>query len=136
MLKIKQLKIAVAAACLLLSGGCTRKVYVPMESTAYHVDTLRQTALRIDSVFLHDSVSTYIKGDTVIITRFRDKLRYRNRRDTVYRAVTDTARITVPYPVQRKLSRWQQAKMDFGGWAMALLGIAALVALMRLRKRD
>lgn len=137
MIKIKQLKIAVmAAVCLLLSGACTKKVYVPVENTIYHVDTLRQITLRNDSVFLHDSICTYINGDTVIVTKFHDRLHYRTRFDTVYHTVTDTARITVPYIANCQHSRWQQAKISFGGWAMAGLGVAVLFfALIWLRKR-
>lgn len=37
--------------------------------------------------------------------------------------------IPVPYPVERKLSRWEQAKQDYGGWAIVILaaGVCAIV---------
>lgn len=44
--------------------------------------------------------------------------------------------IPVPYPVERRLSRWQQMKMDFGGMAMgALAGMVILIAVVWLIRR-
>lgn len=37
--------------------------------------------------------------------------------------------VPVPYPVERKLGRWEQAKQDYGGWAMGLL-ITVLCAVV------
>ena len=53
---------------LALSGGCTRKVYVPVENTTVRTDTVYQSQLRVDSVFCRDSVAVIQKGDTVLIT--------------------------------------------------------------------
>ena len=36
--------------------------------------------------------------------------------------------IRVPYPVEKSLSKWEQAKMDFGG--IAIGGTIALVAFI------
>lgn len=54
------------------------------------------------------------------------------RRDTVYR--------DVPYPVERKLSRWERTKMNFGGIAFGGVGasvivIALLAWLARKRRK-
>ena len=35
--------------------------------------------------------------------------------------------IPIPYPVERQLSRWEQTKMDFGGFALG--GIAAVLCI-------
>ena len=56
--------------------------------------------------------------------------------DTCYVERTDS--IQVPYPVERKLTRWQQAKMDLGGIALGVLAVvlcAAVVWLIRKFKR-
>jgi hypothetical protein len=44
-------------------------------------------------------------------------------------AIRDTIRdtISVPIPVEKKLSKWQQAKVDWGGWAM--LGVLVVIIL-------
>lgn len=49
-------------------------------------------------------------------------------------ASVKTDSIPVPYPVERKLSRWEQTKMDFGGFAIGALAIvlcAVVVWLIR-----
>lgn len=43
--------------------------------------------------------------------------------------------IPVPYPVERKLSRWEQAKMDFGGVAIGVLAAVACIAVVWLIKK-
>lgn len=43
--------------------------------------------------------------------------------------------IPVPYPVERKLSRWEQTKMDFGGMAIGGIAIAVCVAVIWLIKK-
>lgn len=43
--------------------------------------------------------------------------------------------IRVPYPVERKLSRWERAKMDFGGFAMGGFVIALCIAVAWLIKK-
>lgn len=114
-----------AMAALLLSGGCTRKVYVPTEHTVYNTDTVYEAVLRVDSVIQRDSVAVVQKGDTVLITRYRDRYRVKERTDTVYKAKTDSVSVREPYPVERTLSKWEQTKMDFGG--MFLGGFIAVV---------
>lgn len=114
-----------AMAALLVSGGCTRKVYVPTEHTVYNTDTVYEAVLRVDSLIQRDSVAVVQKGDTVLITRYRDRYRVKERTDTVYKAKTDSVRVREPYPVERKLTKWEQVKMDFGG--MFLGGLIAVV---------
>lgn len=115
-----------AMAALLLSGGCTRKVYIPTEHIVYSTDTVYEAVLRVDSVIQRDSVAVVQKGDTVLITRYRDRYRVKERTDTVYKAKTDSVRVREPYPVERELTKWEQTKMDFGG--MAIGGLIAVVA--------
>lgn len=127
-----------AMAALMLSGGCTRKVYVPTEHTVYNTDTVYEAVLRVDSVIQRDSIAVIQKGDTVLITRYRDRYRVKQRTDTVYKAKTDSVRVREPYPVERELTKWEQTKMDFGG--MFLVGliavwVAAVIVWIVKRKR-
>lgn len=114
-----------AMEALMLSGGCTRKVYVPTEHIVYSTDTVYEAVLRVDSVIQRDSVAVVQKGDTVLITRYRDRYRVKERTDTVYKAKTDSVRVREPYPVERELTKWEQTQMDFGG--MAIGGLIAVV---------
>lgn len=120
---------------VLLASCRTVTQYVPVESVRYTSDTLRLTQTRVDSVFVRDSVTLLQRGDTVFLTKYRDRFRYRDRIDTVYRAVVDTARVKVPYPVEKKLTRWQQAKQDVGGMAIGGVAIALCVAVAWLIKK-
>ncbi len=124
--------IAMALCVLfaLLFSGCTRTVYVPTERTAIRTDTVYSAKLRVDSVIFRDSISVVQKGDTVTITKYRDRIKVRERTDTVYQAVTDSVKVSVPYPVERKLSRWEQTKQDIGGMAIGALVAAALAAVL------
>lgn len=38
--------------------------------------------------------------------------------------------IQVPYPVEKELTRWQQFRMDFGGWAMCIVVISILILIV------
>ena len=117
---------------ILALSGCTRTVYMPAESTATRTDTVRVLTQRVDSVVMRDSVAVYINGDTVRITQYRDRYRDRLRVDTLYRSVTDTLRVSVPYPVERQLTRWERLKMDFGGIALGAAVIALCIAVLWL----
>lgn len=125
-----------AIAALMLLGGCTRKVYVPTEHIVYSTDTVYEAVLRVDSVIQRDSVAVVQKGDTVLITRYRDRYRVKERTDTVYKAKTDSVRVREPYPVECELTKWEQTKMDFGGMAIGgLCAVAVLAVAVWIIKR-
>ena len=127
--------LALLIMVVLLASCRTVTQYVPVESVRYTSDTLRLTQTRVDSVFVRDSVTLLQRGDTVFLTKYRDRFRYRDHIDTVYRAVVDTARVKVPYPVEKKLTKWQQAKQDVGGMAIGGVAIALCVAVAWLIKK-
>lgn len=132
---MKRLFIYIVCVLLVLSFiGCrTRIQYVPVES----VRTEYKDRLQRDSIYFRDSIIMREKGDTVFIDRWR--YLYKDRLVTDTLLVSDTIR--VPYPVEKELTRWQQTKMDVGGWAIGvlsgitILGIAyVIVWLMRKMK--
>ena len=43
--------------------------------------------------------------------------------------------IPVPYPVERTLSRWEQTKMDFGGFALGGIAVALCIAVVWLIRK-
>lgn len=106
-----------------LLAGCTRVQYVPVES------------VRTDSVFVYRNVTSALTiKDSVYIDKTRDTVRvviYKyvgerySKTDTVYINKTDS--VAVPYPVERELGKWEQAKMDYGGKAIGLLAVAVAV---------
>lgn len=124
--------VAMAVSVLLTSlCSCTRKIYVPVENTVMRTDTVYSAKLRVDSVIFRDSVAVIQKGDTVFLTRYRDRYRVREHTDTVYQSVIDSVKVSVPYPIERELTRWDKVKMDAGGIAIGA-GTALLVAVIAL----
>lgn len=115
--------------------SCTRKVYVPTETVRTEYKDRVVENLRVDTVAMRDSVAVYVNGDTVRITKYRDRWRTRiiERHDTVNVAKVDSVAVPIevpkPYPVERKLTRWERTKMDAGGIAIGILGVAALGGL-------
>ncbi len=116
--------------------GCKTTEYVPVETVRTEYRDRVNTEYVVDSIV--DNHYVYIKGDTVIDWRDRVKWRDREVHDSIYINKTDTIR--VPYPVERKLSRWEQTKMDLGGFAfggivVAIIIIAILAWIARKRKK-
>lgn len=128
-------QIALFICLLVLATGCSRKVYVPVESAVSRTDTIYSAKVRVDSVIMRDSVAVFQKGDTVLITKYRDRYRVKELTDTVYQSAIDSVKVSVPYPVERELSRWERTKMDFGGMAIGALVIALCVAVAWLIKK-
>ncbi len=56
----------------------------------------------------------------------------RTKPDTIYKPskeVTVTKEVKVPYPVEKELTRWQQMKLELGGWAFGIIITAALIII-------
>jgi hypothetical protein len=87
-------------------------------------------SIRFDSIYQHDSVFLIVKGDTVYKEKYKYLYRYLtiNKVDTVLR--TDS--IDVPYPVEKRLTRWQSIKMELGGWAMGVIILLVIIIVSQL----
>lgn len=106
--------------------SCRTVKYVPVETVK--VDTTYINKLQRDSIFMLDSVYVKEKGDTVLIEKYKYLYRDKLVRDTMYISKADS--IQVPYPVEKELTRWQQFRMDFGGWAMCIVVISILILIV------
>jgi hypothetical protein len=102
--------------------------YVPVETVKH--DSIYINKVQVDSVYHRDSIYVVDKGDTVFLYKDRYIYKYKDRTDTLY--VTNTYSIQVPYPVEKELTKWQQFRMDFGGWAIAAVIIIVLIFFGRL----
>lgn len=112
--------------CLLLVCSCRTVKYVPIETVK--VDTTYINKLQRDSIYMLDSVYVKEKGDTVLIEKYKYLYRDKLVRDTMYISKADS--IQVPYSVEKELTRWQQFRMDFGGWAMCIVVISILILIV------
>ena len=132
--------------CVLL-GGCTRKVYVPVENTTVRTDTVTYYINNTDSVTViehvyeadtrYDSIAPILDSLNHVIGwdryHFRESTKKDSRETERLRAMVDSLRAVkrdsvdrpVPYPVERPLTKWERTKMDFGG--MFLGGLIAVV---------
>lgn len=128
--------IAVLVTLIALCTSCTTTRYVQVPVTVH--DTLRQTALRTDTLRLHDKeyINVYTRGDTV----YKDRLVYRDRNhistlhDTTYIHRTDT--VSVPMPVERRATWWEKAcawagERLFAAIALVLVAIVAVWLIHR-----
>lgn len=127
-------------ACILISilTGCKSVQFVPVETVK--TDSVYIDRFQRDSIYQRDSVfvNRWTAGDTVYQDKvvwkyvYRDKVVY----DTVAILRSDTVR--VPYPVERRLTKWEQVRLNVGGWVIALVVITILVvvgwAIYKIRK--
>ena len=112
-----------ALVCLLC--GCKQVQYVPVETvrldSIYLTQTLRDSIVRYDSVYVRD------KGDTLYVERWKYLYRDKVRVDTMVSVRTDT--VSVPVPVERKLTRWERVKLEAGGYAI-VAGFCVVLAVV------
>lgn len=115
------------AICL---TSCRSIKYVPVETVKTEYKT--RDSIRFDSIYEHDSIFLFVKGDTVYKEKYRYKYRYLtiNKTDTVMK--TDS--VQIPYPVEKQLTRWQQMKIELGGWAVGVIVILSIVLIVKLFK--
>lgn len=113
--------------CLLLFG-CSKTVYVPVESTK----TEYRDILKRDSIHILDSLIIREKGDTIYLTRWRTEYRDILKTDSII--IRDS--IQIPYPVEKQLTKWQKTKMDLGGIAIGIIiGLFFVIIWLIKRKR-
>lgn len=130
-MRIKMLSILLVTLCL---SGCKTVKFVPVPEYHTLYKTRVDTVQRLDSVYFRDSVFIATKDDTVYLTKTHWRERFRN----VYHTKTDTIMqldsIRVPYPVENQLTKWQQWKMDAGGWATGALAVLVILVILKVTK--
>ena len=112
---------------MMLQGCRTKYVSVPEYHNVYV--NKHDTLTKHDSIYQKEFVDRFVKGDTVFLTKTKVDYRYKNIYKTLYRDSVKTDSVRVPYPVEKKLSRWQGLKMEVGGWATGVLSVVLLGAV-------
>lgn len=120
------MKMFILLSAVILAA-CTTTKYVPVESVK--VDSVYVAKAQRDSIFERDSVYVVVKADTVFFSRVQYRYRDRILRDTVCVLSIDT--ISKIVEVEKRLTFWQQKKMQFGTVAMWLLPLLVGVFLFR-----
>ena len=117
---------------IVLCLASCRVQYVPVNSATH--DSIYINKVQYDSIYKHDSVYIVDRGDTVYLYKYMYLHKYKMLRDTVRVSRIDS--IQVPYPVERKLSRWSRIKQDVGGIAIGSICIAVLIMIAYLVVRS
>lgn len=121
--------IIVVALCALL---CCRGVqYVPVETL--RTDSVLVVNHEHDSIFILDSVIVKEKNDTVFVDRWRVEFREALRVDTFQVHRVDSVQTVVE--VEKKLTKWQQLKMDVGAGVLYAVPILIAVGLFLLYRK-
>ena len=105
--------------------SCKSGRYIPVETV--RTDSIYINQVQRDSIYRHDSIYIREKGDTVWMERYKYVYRDKVVHDTMYVNRTDTIR--EPYPVEKELTRWQQMKLELGGWAFGIIIAFALIII-------
>lgn len=136
--------------CVLISCLTSCKTqYVPVPEYHYQdsVRVIRENNNTIREIQTHvkDSMSMEQRGDTTIIKNFHyeSKFDYNNMMKQILDSLGTIKKdsVRVPYPVEKKLTRWQQIKMDIGSAtigisiAAIILAIGYIVRWLSKRKR-
>lgn len=131
--------------------SCRSVKYVPVESTADSivVEKLVEVQLPPDSATIRALLECDENGKVVLswldvansknakamitIDSLGNLLaKMKTQPDTIYKTskeVTVTKEVKVPYPVEKELTRWQQIKLELGGWAFGIIIAFALIIL-------
>lgn len=113
------------AVMLMTLTGCRSVKYVPVTEYRDRYVSKTDSFLKVDSVYLHDSVSVFVRGDTIFTT----KTRYKDRLKYIYNTKTDTVAVhdSIPYPVKVEVEKRQSALDKVFTWLGKMAGILFVV---------
>ena len=123
--------------------GCKTTKYVPVTVTEYKDKYIHKTDsfMRTDSVWLHDSVSVVVRGDTV----YQERWHYKDKYKYIYKSKTDTlvVRDSIPYKVYVEVEKEVTGKKK-SGWlatwtkrilAVPIVGLIILLVAYIMRRK-
>lgn len=123
-------KVVLLIAVIALMCSCKTQ-YVPVETV--RVETERVVDIQRDSIYVLDSVFVREAHDTVYITKWRTEYKEALRIDTFNVERVDTLNTIVE--VEKKLTKWQQTKMDVGAGVLYAVPILIAVGLYILYRK-
>ena len=135
---LKTMKMMSRLLVAILAGlslwGC--KPYKVAQRETVIKDSLYIVQRMIDRVLIRDSVYERHVHDTVCKYKERETVRSLARRDARYIERRDS--VSVPYPVERELTKWEAARMRLGDILLIIVNIGLIyvvIWLIRRRKR-
>ena len=118
-------------AAIVLVCSCQSVRYVPVETVK--TDSIRVVDVQRDSIYVLDSIFVREAHDTVYITKWRTEYKEALRVDTFHVQRIDSINTIVE--VEKKLTKWQQTKMDVGAGVMYAVPILIAVGLYILYRK-
>ena len=115
--------IAVLILCFMSCKGTERIVEVQTVKTEYKDKIVEKR----DSIYVKDSTFVYVGGDTVYMYKYKNIYRDKIKTDTLY--ITKRDSVAVPYPVEKKLSYWEENLLCCGKLFVVFILLAVAVAI-------
>lgn len=122
---LQWLTLAMMAVMLVTLTGCRSVKYVPVTEYRDMYVSNTDSFIKTDSVYLHDSVTVFTKGDTVYIA----KIHFKDRFKIVYHTKTYTVAVhdSIPYPVKVEVEKRLSAIDKVFTWLGKMAGILFVV---------
>lgn len=127
--------------------SCQSVRYIPVETVRTEYRNHTDTVLKTDSIFreketiIREADSSYIarlglqlKANERAILILQKELEKQVKEESEYRTDTiiKTDSISVPYPVEKQLTKWQQMKMNIGGISLVMCIIFVIMLIVGL----
>lgn len=134
--------IVVCVVVVFALVGCkTRYVALPSVQTERVVSTDTLRMMIRDSVIERESVyvDRWRDGDTMYIDRYHWRIVEKSTHGATERVRTDTLirrdSVVIPLPIERSLSRWEQAQQRVGRFVIIALPIAVVLFIWWFRRK-
>lgn len=122
-------KLVLLLLATILIASCRTIKYVEVPTTHETIIHKKDTVSLRDSIFVHDSISVFQRGDTVYIDRthiaYKDRWHYQLKVDTFIQRDT----VSVVMQVEKPPSTWQKIKQGIGDFVIIIVIIGAIVIL-------
>lgn len=121
--------IVILAVLALLLTSCRSVKEIPVKETEYKYIDRYIDKIKVDSIYQRDSIYIREKGDTIY--EYKDKIiiKYQYLSDTIYICKVDSISVPQVIEVEKRLSKWEDAKMKVGGFAIPLIFILLLIGV-------
>lgn len=136
-----------------LFGSCKSVQFVPVETIRTEIKQIHDTIKIQDSVknsqqmIIREADTAEIERlntefgfkldkaqKTILVLRRELEQQSHSRTEVKNSIVYKDKEVQVPYPVERKLSKWQQIKIDFGGWMVGFIILSIIVFCVYLAR--
>ena len=147
------LPMLLAAYALIMCSSCKSVQYVPVETIRTEIKQIHDTIKIQDSVknsqqmIIREADTAEIERlnteygfkldkaqKTILVLRRELEQQSHSRTEVKDSIVYKDKEVQVPYPVEKKLSKWEQLKIDLGGWIVGFIILSIIVFCVYLAR--